>query len=190
MLPNLPSLIRPRCGDGDPGRRLYQRGREIKNAVPPAARLTPAWRYRRAPRRLKGIWGHRSVRRPSGKARAEGRVAHPRAPPARVWPPRGQAARSRGESRCPSSLGWERKRMAMERSSERAGRPRRGFSGRSDVPEGLRQTRRAVARRQTRSRPVAGCCSPAAGRSGETVSACLPAPCRLRTLPRCLARRL
>lgn len=97
MLPNLPSLIRPGCGDGDPGRRLYQRGREIKNAVPPAARLTPAWRYRRAPRRLKGIWGHRSARRPSGKARAVGRIAHRCAPPVRVSPPPGQAARSRGE---------------------------------------------------------------------------------------------
>lgn len=200
MLPNLPSLIRPRCGDGDPGRRLYQRGREIKNAVPPAARLTPAWRYRRAPRRLKGIWGHRSARRPSGKARAVGRVAHRRAPPARVSPPPRQAARSRGEPRCSSPLGWERKRMAMERSSEpaavcrqeRAGRPRRGVSGRSDVPEGLRQSRRAVARRQTRSQPA--CPWPGAvlrrrGEAGRRCRRCGPA-CRLRTLPRRLARRL
>jgi len=45
MLPNLPSLppaATPSRGSGDPGRRLQQKGREIKNAVPPAAEADPS----------------------------------------------------------------------------------------------------------------------------------------------------
>lgn len=102
MLPNLPSLPRPRCGDGDPGRRLHQGGREIKMQF---------LQQRGCPER--GVPGGQPTGRgdlgssigaaPRGKARGGDRAPHGRIPPARLSPSLTEAA----QSRCSSSSARE-----------------------------------------------------------------------------------
>lgn len=75
--------------------------------------------------------------------------------------------------------------MAMELAvicrREQAGRPRRGFPGRSRVPEGFSKPGEPqhVDKSLPSPQPVAGCCSPAAGEAGRwcgPAAASLPAP--------------
>lgn len=108
MLPNLPSLQRWGSGEETPPERKGN-----KNAVPPAARLTQARRYRRAPRRLGGNLG--SSIGMAAKWEGEGRRSH--LPPSRVSPTHTRAAGSQGE---PLLIPWVRG-SGWQWSSPRAG---------------------------------------------------------------------
>lgn len=83
--------------------------------------------------------------------------------------------------------------LAVICSQAQAGRPSRGFSGCSNVLEGLRQARRATARRQTHSKPACPWLGAALQQQekwgdGAGMGALLSPPLRLPSLPCCLTR--